>query len=194
MISHDPILVSLREGALEWQMDFVTDFYMLCVPFRLLEVIYSQSLAQIGSPFFMVKVVKLGIRCAKRPSPIQCPFGKLTLPLYQISHVIASSLGALQSAIDEICKKSFKYSARTQNNVFRKCHTQGTELSHYWRIFGRKDPIFFSRTFPNILQFQFLKECPNKLTTIFEQLEIQYITREVRMKKTGSSRRIIRQL
>ena len=26
-----------------------------------------------------------------------------------------------------------KYSERMQNTVFRKCHTQGTELSHYIR-------------------------------------------------------------
>ena len=35
----------------------------------------------------------------------------------------------------------------------------------------------------NVLYFQLLKECPNKLPTIFVQLEIQYIIKEVRMKK-----------
>ena len=79
----------------------------------------------------MAKVVKLGIRCVKRPSPIQCPFGKLTLPLSQISHVIASSLGALQSAIDEICKKSFKDSSGRLTRVFfSKAHKKPPRIAH----------------------------------------------------------------
>ena len=50
--------------------------------------------------------------------------------------------------------------------------------------YSRNSPLF-------VLYFQLLKESPNKLPTIFEQLEIQYKQRRFSWKKIGSYRRII---
>ena len=54
--------------------------------------------------------------------------------------------------------------------------------------------FFFMGTFPNVVYFQLLKECPNKCQTNFEQLETTLQTKEVLKKKFRFYRRKIRQL
>ena len=53
--------------------------------------------------------------------------------------------------------------------------------------------FFFMGTFPNVVYFQLLKECPNKCQTNFEQLETTLQTKEVLKKKFRFYRRKIRQ-
>ena len=57
----------------------------------------------------------------------------------------------------------------------------------------RKIQFFFMGTFPNVVYFQLLKECPNKCQTNFEQLETTLQTKEVLKKKFRFYRRKIRQ-
>ena len=65
----------------------------------------------------------------------------------------------------------------------RKLSRRITLQLRYSVFTRRSHPTFFIHTSLNVLYFQLLKECPNKLPTIFEQLEIQYITKEVQRQK-----------
>ena len=104
MISHDPISVSLREarGRVSewmdhgsWEMDFVTGaLHAIC---GYLEVVCSKSKGWDWEPLFVAKVVELGIRCAKNPSPIHCRF-RHRLPHRKIDSPTLSNFSVSQSA------------------------------------------------------------------------------------------------